>query len=535
MTITKREYTELRHSASTYRTQHRRALERIERITREHAAELARSRAREDALRAENAHLEALNRDLRQRVFGIKTEQSSSIEARAGVVLPEAPAPRPRGQQRGKPGHGRTRVSDLPAREEHHILDGAKCAHCGLPLQEIAGTQDAEILEIEVQAYRRVVRRHRYRPACGCGCMPGVVMPAVPQQLIPRGKLGVSIWVQALLSKYHYGQPAHRLLRDWAGQGLRVAQGTLTDGLRRLQPLFEPVVQAGFDQLRSASHWHADETRWQVYEDIEGKVGHRWYLWVFKSEQVVSFVLDPSRSAAVPAQVLQGVQTGVLSVDRYAAYGKFARQRPGVELAICWAHQRRDFLRAANDHPPLWGWAMGWVEQIGVLYALHARRRACADAPEDAARVDEQLRAALEAMRKRCDTELVDTKLACAATKVLRSMSHFWDGLTLFVDHPGIDLDNNASERALRTPVVGRKGYYGSGSQWSGALAAAMFGLFATLERWQVNPRAWLGDYLQACAQAGGQPPPQLDPFLPWRMDPQRLAHLRAAPTIDTS
>ena len=212
MTITKREYTELRHSASTYRTQHRRALERIERITREHAAELARSRAREDALRAENAHLEALNRDLRQRVFGIKTEQSSSIEARAGVVLPEAPAPRPRGQQRGKPGHGRTRVSDLPAREEHHILDGAKCAHCGLPLQEIAGTQDAEILEIEVQAYRRVVRRHRYRPACGCGCMPGVVMPAVPQQLIPRGKLGVSIWVQALLSKYHYGQPAHRLL-----------------------------------------------------------------------------------------------------------------------------------------------------------------------------------------------------------------------------------------------------------------------------------------------------------------------------------
>jgi transposase len=96
----------------------------------------------------------------------------------------------------------------------------------------------------------------------------------------------------------------------------------------------------------------------------------------------------------------------VLSVDRYSAYGKFARQTPGVELAICWAHQRRDFLRVANDHPPLWGWAMGWVEQIGVLYALHARRRACADAPEDAARVDEQLRATLDAMRKRCDSEL---------------------------------------------------------------------------------------------------------------------------------
>jgi hypothetical protein len=54
----------------------------------------------------------------------------------------------------------------------------------------------------------------------------------------PRGKLGVSIWVEARLSKYLYGQPPHRLLQDWADQGLEVAQGTLIDRLRRLAPMF---------------------------------------------------------------------------------------------------------------------------------------------------------------------------------------------------------------------------------------------------------------------------------------------------------
>ena len=35
-------------------------------------------------------------------------------------------------------------------------------------------------------------------------------------------------------------------------------------------------------------------------------------------------------------------------------------------------------------------------------------------------------------------------------------------------------MDYNVTERAVRLPVVGRKSFYGSGSEWSGQLAAAM-------------------------------------------------------------
>ncbi len=34
-----------------------------------------------------------------------------------------------------------------------------------------------------------------------------------------------------------------------------------------------------------ASHWHADEAGWKVFEAVEGKKSHRWFLWIFNCSQ----------------------------------------------------------------------------------------------------------------------------------------------------------------------------------------------------------------------------------------------------------
>ncbi len=83
-------------------------------------------------------------------------------------------------------------------------------------------------------------------------------------------------------------------------------------------------------------------------------------------------------------------------------------------------------------------------------------------------------------------------------------------------------MDNNAAERSLRGPVVGRKGFFGSGSAKSARLAAALFSILQTLQLHRIGPHRWLSSYLQACAQAGNRPPPQLERFLPWEMAPAR-------------
>ena len=72
------------------------------------------------------------------------------------------------------------------------------------------------------------------------------------------------------------------------------------------------------------------------------------------------YVLDPSRATKVvqgePDGVASGKRqaaSGIISCDRYSAYKKFARLNPGVLLAFCSAHQRRDYLELANAHPHL--------------------------------------------------------------------------------------------------------------------------------------------------------------------------------------
>ena len=79
-------------------------------------------------------------------------------------------------------------------------------------------------------------------------------------------------------------------------------------------------------------------------------------------------------------------------------------------------------------------------------------------------------------------------------------------------------LDNNKAERAHRGPVVARKNYYGSGSLWSGRLAAKLFSLFQTVHLWDMDVGRWLTAYLTACAKAHGKPPPDPKSFLPWNM-----------------
>jgi len=420
--------------------------------------------------------------------------------------------------------------SNLPARHEFVELEAAQCPQCGLALKSFPGTEDAEVLEIEVKAYRRVIHRKRYAPVCRCGCLPGIVSAPPPARLIQRGKFGISVWTQVLLDKFAYGRPSQRLMQDLGAQGLQMSPGTLAGGLQAIAPLFEPIAQALRARLRREQHWHADETRWAVFVDIEGKVGHRWYLWVFHARSVVHYVLDPARSSQVVTDELAGIKQAILSCDRYSAYKKFARLHPGVVLAFCWAHQRRDFLELAHAYPACEPWALEWVGAIGELYHLNAvRLQTPADSAQRAA-AQAALHEAMQRLANERERALADPQLHAPARKVLQSMAEHWSGLSVFVDAPWVPMDNNAAERDLRAPVVGRKSFYGSGARWSGQLAATMYSVLATLGLWSINARTWLGAYLQACADNGNRAPADLGPFLPWSMDEARLAAMRAVP-----
>jgi transposase len=478
-----------------------------------------RATEREGKLKERIAELEAQLRLREQQLFGRSTETASSTTAlpTSSRTTANSAAPRPRGQQFGQPGHGRRDYSHLPATVEDCELTGDACCcpQCQLPFKAIGGSEDTTILEITVRAHRRIIRRRRYRPTCVCGVVPSVVTAPPPPRLIPKSMLGVSIWVEVLLDKYLFYRPTYRLLADLASHGLDLALGTLTDDLQRLAPLFEPIYEALSARSRRQPLWHADETRWLVFAMLEGKVGYRWYLWVFHAREVAVFVLAAGRAHDVPEEYLGPDARGIMVVDRYKAYQAIDQVKSGlIILAFCWAHVRRDFVAVARTWPDQESWALAWVTGIGKIYALNDARLSMQAEPAACS----ALRAGVTGLGAQGEGELADPNLHPARRKVLKSLGDHWTGLTVFVEHPEVPMDNNTAERVQRGPVVGRKNYYGSGAIWAGRLAAMMFSLFQTLSLWDLNPRLWLTAYLEACAAAGGKPPLDFASFLPWNL-----------------
>jgi len=172
--------------------------------------------------------------------------------------------------------------------------------------------------------------------------------------------------------------------------------------------------------------------------------------------------------------------------------------------------------------PKLSDWAVGWLGRIGELYKRNDERLAEKARSRAFQQRDKSLRQAVEEMHQSMEAELQEPELHPAKRKVLQSMQEHWEGLTLFVDNPQVPMDNNQSERTLRIAALCRKNYYGSGCEWSGKLAVWLFSIVATLKKHGVNPRKWLTAYLQACAQAGGKAPEDVDKWLPWKLSAQQ-------------
>jgi transposase len=508
-----RENLEFRQQAGYWKSRHRDAVHRI------------------GELEQQVEQLEGEKRQLRADLFGRRSETKPLNDRSNHLDDPHDDFQHPkrkRGQQPENHGPQRRDYSRLPVREKflELPLEQCVCPDCGRPFRLRSDTEDSEQIEIEVRAYRLKLQRRRYERTCTCEGRRTLTAPP-PPKLIPKGRYGISVWVEILLDKYFTYRPTERLLASWRLLGLNLAAGTVTDGLQRLELLLRPIYEAIKQRNPRGDLHQGDETRWRVFVLLEGKEGYGWWLWLVKGLDTVVYLLDPSRSHTVPENHYRAESRGVLVVDRYSAYKAMSWVKSGVVvLAFCWSHVRRDFIRVGKGWPKLKTWALEWLRRIRVLYRLNDRRLAVERNSAAYGAADGCLRQAVAEMKTQMETRLAQADLAPPCRRALESLHAHWEGLTRFVDDPRIPMDNNTSERLARGPAVARKNFYGSGSRWSGQLAAAAFSLLATLSMWKLDPRKWLTWYFEQCAAAGGKIPENIQPLLPWNLSEEMKREL---------
>jgi transposase len=258
--------------------------------------------------------------------------------------------------------------------------------------------------------------------------------------------------------------------------------------------------------------WNVDETGWMSFIRRPEKSNFLAWMWVFASPKVILYIFDPSRSSKVPLAHLGEKVRGFLVADRFSAYSKLAKMVPELVVSVCWAHFRRDFINAGKSFQQLQPWVDRWKKRIAEIYRLNRRRL---ESKESEAQ--RELEEAINKMAGDIAAELTNPNLHYEQRRVLTSAQKHWPGLTVFVRHPEVPMDNNRAERALRRIALGRKNYFGSFADWSSLFAAVCLTVLQTAILHGLNPVAYLRYYLDACAAAGGVPE-HLERFHPWNI-----------------
>lgn len=477
------------------------------------------------SLRKRLEEKEATNKLLQKMLFGRKSERGDGEKIR---VLSRGN----RGARIGHPGYGRKIPEGLPVREQIIEIPEEErfCPHCRKPYEETGMEDVSSEICVEKTYYLKKIRRKIYKKTCSCA-KPIVTSPVAPK-LIPRGKFGISFWVDILIQKYQNHMPIERQISELRDYGLKLSPGTIFGGLKNLYLLYlEPLYQSLTREIRNYSHYHIDESGWHLFVLVDDKENYHWFIWVYITKEIVLFVLHPTRSSRVPYKILfdiepdeiknidQGLFKGkakkLLNVDKFSSY-KVLERMGLVELSFCWAHQRREFLNLGAKYPELSPWVEEWIERIGNLYHLNNERIRYEKGEELFEKYDAKLREAIGEIDSLTNTHYSHP----AQNGLISSMKEHRKGLTLFVDHPEIPMDNNIAERMLRHMVLGRNNYWGNHSLWAGWLTCLMFSLVQTCLQHGISPRAYLTYYLTECAKRGDPPSEEeIVSFLPHRLN----------------
>jgi transposase len=446
-------------------------------------------------LTAELARLKGLNPEQLQlaALADLQHRRTRVFDQPATLTNPAAPKRPP------APGHGPRPQPTLPVVEIRHELppDQRQCPTCGGELEEMNGQAETSERITTVKLTYQVERHVRLKYRCGCNA--AVVTAPGPAQVQPGSRYAPEFGVGVAVAKYADHLPLERQVKMMAREGLTIDSQTLWDQLNVIARHLEPSYDALGRQVLDAPVINVDETRWPLIGSTAPAKGT---VWGIRSPTIAFYRILPGKSADEGRQVLAGYR-GTVVADGFAVYEVLARDGPTFTLAHCWAHSKRKYDEIA-EHWPVACAEIGPL--IGELYAVE--RLVPGPFPGDA-----DTQALRRQLRQERSRPVLDRIWQWATVQVglprsdfgkaVRYMLERWEGLTRFVDDPRVPLDNNAIERSLRGPVVGRKNHYGSHS-WRGTQVAALFyTLCETTKLTGVDPQAYL---LRALYRALAQP-----------------------------
>jgi transposase len=481
-----------------------------------------------------NANLQHQLEQLLRKLYGRKSEKldpnplllfARAILEAGGPEITREPEPvTPAPPKRPIQGHGRKPLpASLPRRTVLHDVppEQRPCPDCG----EVRQPFSEDVREqLEYVPASLIVLRH-VRPKYACkACAAHVVIAERLPEPIEKGLPGPGLMAHVAVSKYADHQPLYRQEGILKRFGVELSRSTLCDWMAAAAGLLEPIVREMLRRVLRSEVVQTDDTPVKV-QDHQGKGIKTGRLWVQIGDHKYHYTVydyTPDRSGDGPRRVFKDYK-GYLQADAYAAYDELYADGAIIEVG-CWMHARRRFHEARTSDPVRSHLVLAWV---GGLYEIEEdAREARKKHPEwdDAAwhtfRYESRLR------QSRPILDAIHAWLVAERPKVLPkspmgeaigyALNH-WNALIRPLDAGFLEIDNGASERAMKPVALGRKNWLFAGSDEGGKTAATLMSLCTTCKDLGVEPFAYLRDVL---GRVSTHPNSRIEELLPDRWKP---------------
>ena len=477
-----------------------------------------------------------------QKLFGVTTERLKNYKNKI-----ETSASLPKNSNSSNPplkNHGRLPESAYTGAEDIEVIHpdlapGEICPEeaCGGKLYEI---KDAPMV-IRIEGHP-IASAKRYKlQSLRCNICQTIFTAPLPEGVHPTEKYDAGLKSLLLINKYFTSVPFYRqdVLQDFLG--IPFPASTQWDVIKSTVPVLKPVYQALLECAANSKGFYIDDTNARILEQIKAnkkatrkKDKKACYttgiLAVNENYDVYLFITNAETSGKSFARIWEyrdpDLPTPYFMCDAlYANIPKEINESLYL-LCHCLSHARRNFYDLQGSFEELAETVLGL---IGTVYAndKHFKEQGMSDEERlkhhqlHSVPIMEQLKAYLEQYSK---THLAEPN--GSAGKAIDYLLKRWDKFTRFTEHPGIPLDNNILEQALKIPIRNRKNALFYKTLFGAEVAGYAQSLIFTAAQNNVNPHDYLTTLLKHENEVINNP----KMWLPWnykeQLVPKELATL---------
>lgn len=474
----------------------------------------------------ENQRLKQQNQWFKKQLFGCKSEKRLVDDTTQPSLFNEPSSPKDKPvpkesitYQRRK---GKQRSEDCVTDQGLRFDETVPVEVIDIPAPELHGEQAEHYEVIDEKVTRRLAQRpgsyvvlEYRRPVVKHKASQTLSTSVAPTAVLDNSIVDVSLLAGMLIDKFVYHLPLYRQHQRLQQSGITVSRASLTHWVQRALHLLSPIADAQLQQVLQSKVLAMDETPIKAGRKSKGKMKSTWFWPLYGELDEVVFGWSETRGSAYVQKRLKDFK-GTLLTDGYVAYDCFAKNKPELTLAQCWAHTRRYFVKAQEVEPEA---AEQALQTIAKLYQNEEtiRKRQLTEQKKLDYRsqhskpvVDDFFNWCYE-QRQRID--LVNSNpLSTALTYVDNHQTQ----LTVYLSDPDVPIDTNHLERALRPIPMGKKNWLFCWSEVGAEHVATIQTLLTTCKLQGVDPYRYLVDVLQRISVHPARDVSELTPRL-WK------------------